>query len=209
MIFVSIIVGIREEFISAINANHSEFGLKLSIDAVERLADYFQIVQANNALLHLVAPCSPEEFAIRHVLESLTLLEFLHTGTRFADVGTGAGLPSIPCLLVRNDLSALLIESKERKAAYLEAAVNKLGIGERAKVYSRQFAEVDLGNASAVTSRALDRFSERMPRLIKWANKRRIILFGGNNIRETLEAKNVKFTENRIPKSEQRFIFCI
>ena len=202
-------MGIRQEFISAINANRSEFGLELPEDTVERLADYFEIVQANNALLHLVAPCSPEEFAIRHVLESLTLLEFLHTGTRFADVGTGAGLPSIPCLLARNDLSALLIESKERKAAYLEAAVSKLEIGDRAKVYSRQFAEVDLGDASAVTSRALDRFSERMPRLIKWADKKRIILFGGNNIRETLEAKNVKFTERRIPKSDQRFIFCI
>src|SRR5262245_63592218 len=104
----------RPEFISAIRSNQAAFGIAISEEAIERLADYFELVQAGNPLLHLVAPCSAEEFATRHILESLTLLEHLPPNARFADVGAGAGLPSIPCLIARDDLRATLIESKEK-----------------------------------------------------------------------------------------------
>ena len=72
---------------------------EMAIEEGATLADYYELVQANNPLLHLVAPSSPEEFAVRHVLESLALLKFLPERAKFADVGAGAGLPSIPCLI--------------------------------------------------------------------------------------------------------------
>ena len=202
-------MGARQEFVSAINANQAAFGLQLSSETIERLADYFELVQKNNPLLHLVAPCSPEEFAIRHVLESLSLLEYLPKDSRFADVGTGAGLPSIPCLLARNDLYGSLIESKEKKSGYLEKLSEQLGLAGRVKVHGRQFTEVELGDCSVVTARALDRFSERLPRMIKWAGKRHLLLFGGNNIRDALQARRLKFIEKQIPLSDRRFLFCI
>ncbi|MCV4777967.1 class I SAM-dependent methyltransferase, partial [Escherichia coli] len=65
------------------------------------LADYFDLVMRHNALLHLVGPCSPEDFAVRHILESIVMTGFIPTGGSFADVGAGAGLPSIPCLIAR------------------------------------------------------------------------------------------------------------
>ena len=117
----------RAQFVAALMANEGSFGIELSKPALERLADYYDLIQEHNALLHLVAPCSAEEFAVRHILESLTLLEPLPQKAKFADVGAGAGLPSIPCLLVRDDLSEILIESKEKKAKFLENAVEQLG----------------------------------------------------------------------------------
>src|SRR5258706_14710394 len=89
----------RQQFISAINQHQSAFGIELPIEKIERLADYYDLVMEHNPLLHLVGPCSPEEFAIRHILESLVLLEYLPNGTKFADVGTVAVLPAIPFLL--------------------------------------------------------------------------------------------------------------
>src|SRR5206468_9984395 len=117
--------------------------IELSGPSVESLADYYDLVQENNPLLHLVAPCSAEEFAVRHILESLILLEYLPRDPRFADVGSGAGLPSIPCLLVRGDLSALLIEAKLKKARFLKSAIHQLGLSTRASVVDRQFDETD------------------------------------------------------------------
>src|SRR3954454_483659 len=108
----------REEFIQAIRTHQTAFGVDLSDPAIERLAGYYELVMEHNPLLHLIGPCSPEEFAIRHILESLTLLEYLPRGAKFVDVGAGAGLPSIPCLLVREDLKAVLIESKEKKVGF-------------------------------------------------------------------------------------------
>ena len=107
----------RDAFLEAVRKNAPAFGIDLAEDRLGVLADYFDLVEEHNPLLHLVAPCTPEEFAVRHVLESLTLLEFLPTSARFADVGTGAGLPSIPCLIASAKLAGILIESKEKKAA--------------------------------------------------------------------------------------------
>lgn len=197
----------RQEFISAIKANQAAFGLELSAKTIERLADYYELVQQNNPLLHLVAPCSPQEFAIRHILESLTLLQFLPRGARFADVGPGAGLPSIPCLIARDDLSAVLIESKQKKVSFLETAAAKLGIDGRTIVLDRQFEEVKEKDFSFVTCRALDRFANKLPRFLKWSGKSKLILFGGPALAEALGRRNINFEERLIPFSERRYVF--
>src|SRR5258706_8582217 len=113
----------RQQFISAINQHQSAFGIELPAEKIERLADYYDLVIEHNPLLHLVGPCSPEEFAIRHILESLMLLDHLPHGAKFADVGAGAGLPSIPCLIVRGALKAVMVESKPKKTGFLCVAV--------------------------------------------------------------------------------------
>lgn len=197
----------RQELITAIDKHQSAFGLELTTETIRRLADHFDLVQAGNEFLHLVGPCSPEDFAIRHILESLTLLEYLPAGSKFADIGAGAGLPSVPCLLARDDLTAVLIESKEKKTAFLETVVAKLGLERRVSVVNRQFQEVDATGCQAVTCRALDKFSEKLPRLIKWAQKRTLLLFGGNNLRDPLIAAGVKFDERLMPLSEQRYLY--
>src|SRR5690606_35901429 len=124
----------RSEFIRALEANEAAFSIGLDDSRRERLADYFEIVMEHNDLLHLVAPCTPETFATRHVLESLSLLRHLPARAEFIDVGSGAGLPSLPCLVAASQLSAVLVESKPKKAAFLTAAIERLGLSDRAIV---------------------------------------------------------------------------
>ena len=199
----------RSEFESAIRFNQITFGLALTDAQIRKLADYYDLILQNNEFLHLVAPMTAEEFAIRHILESLTLLDYLPPKARFADVGTGAGLPSIPCLLVRDDLKALLIESKAKKVNFLKTAVKTLGLSERVQVVNRQFEETDAGNCEYVTCRALDKFTEKLPRLLKWSMRRGLLLFGGNNLKEALKNQKVKFDVKLMPLSEQRFLFIL
>ncbi len=199
----------RDQLIAAINANRAAFGIDLSEAATERLADYYELVLESNSILHLVGPCSPEEFAIRHILESLMLLKYLPKNARFADVGAGAGLPSIPCLIVREDLRGVLIESKMRKANFLQTAVDAFQMSDRAEVVNRQFEEVETGNFTVVTCRALDKLKEKLPRILKWTMRRPVFLFAGNNVRDELRNRNVNFTEILLPLSEQRFLIAI
>lgn len=199
----------RDEFINAIRSNQQAFGLELSDATLDRLADYYELVQQHNPILHLVAPCPPEEFATRHILESLTLLEYLPANAGFADVGTGAGLPSIPCLITRDDLSALLIESKLKKARFLAEAVGRLGLTVRVQISGRQFEELVAKDLSYVSCRALDKFEQKLPRLIRWAGRRTLLLFGGNNLRAALENTNLRYSERLMPLSEQRFLFVV
>jgi len=200
-------VSIRQQFVSAITANQIEFGLQLSAETTERLADYFELVQTDSPLLHLVAPCTPEEFAVRHVLESLTMLEHLPIGARFADVGTGAGLPAIPCLIAREDLHATLIESKAKKAGFLSGAVESLDLSSRANVINRQFEEVIERDFDFVSCRALDKFVEWVPRLLRWTARRTFLFFGGPALGEALRRQTPLFESRLLPLSQQRFLF--
>ena len=197
----------RDDFVDTVNANQSSFGLSIEAEQVERLAGYYDLVQEHNPILHLVGPCPPEEFAIRHILESLTLLPHLSPNTKFVDVGAGAGLPSVPCLIVRGDLHATLIESKERKAKFLNLAISELGLAERAQIVNRQFEETSPGDASSVTCRALDKFVEKLPRLIKWGKGLDLLLFGGHKLQAALECQNVAFMQKLMPLSEQRYLY--
>ena len=199
----------RKEFIEAIKTHQAAFKISLGDAQFERLADYYDLISEHNPILHLVAPMPPEEFAVRHILESLTMLEYLPKGSRFADVGTGGGLPSIPCLLVRGDLRAVLIESKEKKARFLELAANALGISARTTVTNKQFQEADPANAETITCRALDKFSEKLPGLLRWRKSRQMLLFGGPSLREALTKNKAVFIEKLMPMSEQRYLFVV
>ncbi|HSK30170.1 MAG TPA: hypothetical protein VLA17_09420, partial [Candidatus Limnocylindria bacterium] len=60
-----------------------------------------------------------------------------------------------------------------------------------------------------ITCRALDKFSDKLPRLLKWGKGQTMLLFGGNNLRETLEKLRIGFDAERMPLSEQRFLFLL
>ncbi|HMS10503.1 MAG TPA: class I SAM-dependent methyltransferase [Pyrinomonadaceae bacterium] len=192
-----------------IKANEDAFGLGLEDEQIARLEAFAAIIAEHNDLLHLVGPCSTEEFTVRHILESLYLLTFLPAEAHIADVGTGAGLPSLPCLLVREGLRATLIESKEKKCNYLAEAVERLGLGSRVEVVNRQFEEAEPGKASVITTRALDKLTRKLPKLLKWAAGRELVLFGGPALGEALKKSGTRYTEHLIPLSEQRFVFVI
>lgn len=196
----------RNDLKSAIRTHQSAFGFEIADETIERLADYYELVQEHNPILHLVGPCSAEKFAVRHVLESLTLLEFLPQNARFADIGTGAGLPAIPCLIAREDLSAVLIESKEKKAAFLQTAIAKCGLIDRAEIVNKQFSEISRPNVSYVTCRALDKFTQKLPPLLKWSGDRTLLFFGGPALRQAMLNAGLKIREKLMPMSEQRYL---
>lgn len=185
-----------------------DYGLALSAETVRGLACYYTLLTRWNERLHLVAPCDPEEFATRHLLESLLLLRFFPSGATIVDIGSGAGLPIIPCLIARPDLSATLIESSQKKSVFLREALSQIGILDRATIVAKPFEETEAPNASFVTCRALDQFMNKVSALVKWAPQKSVLLlFGGELLRQKLEITGVRYAEFLIPFSEKRFLF--
>ena len=197
----------RESFINSIKQNQNEFGLSLPGSRLEILAQFYELIQKHNEILHLVAPTTTEEFVKRHILESLTLLDFLPSGSVFADIGTGAGLPSVPCLIVREDLRGILIESKLKKAGFLEKVLQNCGLKDRAEILNRQFQEIEPPDVSHVTCRALDKFTKRFPKILKWTKGRKLLFFGGQNLATQFTEAGIKFEQKLLPLSEKRFLF--
>jgi 16S rRNA (guanine527-N7)-methyltransferase len=200
----------RGEFERALAEHADEFGVRLGEDVRARLGEYFEMVSAWNARLHLVAPCPPAEFAVRHVLESLLALQFIEEGAAVVDVGSGAGLPIVPCLLARADIGGLLVESSQRKAVFLRETLARLGRGESARVMAERFEKLEPPEADCLTCRALERFTEVLPHLLAWAARVPVLLlFGGESLRERLRLLGLQFETLHVPKSERRFLFVV
>ncbi len=197
----------REQFVKALLDNQEFFDVSLTTEKLDELSVYYELVQKHNEILHLVAPSSPETFAVRHILESLFLQKFLSENARFADIGTGAGLPSVPCLIFREDLRGVLIESKLKKANFLEEVLKECKLEKRAKVFDRQFEELLKPEVDFVTCRALDKFTGKLPKIIKWSKGCALLLFGGDNLSAELKKCGKKFEQKLIPHSEKRFLF--
>ena len=198
------------ELSDALVRHAPQYGVRLDAAALAALREYYELVTAWNARLHLVAPCPPAEFAARHVLESLLAAEHIAEGAHVADVGSGAGLPIIPCLIARADLSATLIESSPKKAVFLREALRRAGAHERAKVIAERFERTPAPDAAYVTCRALDRFTELLPKLLAWSPPgSTLLLFGGDSLREQLEQSARAYQALHIPESERRFLFVV
>ena len=199
-----------EKLEQALLQQMGRYGLELSPDALARLSSYHEFLLTWNNRLHLVAPCSPEEFARRHILESLILVSHLPHGAKVADVGSGGGLPTLPCLIARPDLTATLIESSQRKAIFLREALNKTGTAHLATIIARPFEKITAPPVDFVTCRALDRFIQKLSGLIRWAPvNSSLLLFGGEALIDQLQQNGVRFTKLLIPNSEKRFLLSV
>ena len=193
-----------DRFEQSLVSNMGSFNLDLSAETVTRLGEYYSLLTRWNDRLHLVAPCEPEEFAVRHVLESLLLLQHLPPNAKIADIGSGGGLPIIPCLIARPDLEATLIESSQKKVVFLREALNRLGL--QAVVVAQRFEDVPAPDVLFVTCRALDQFTQKLPALIKWAPRgSTLLLFGGEALAKQLR----NFEQFLIPQSEKRYLFLL
>jgi 16S rRNA (guanine527-N7)-methyltransferase len=203
------------EFRNALKANAASYGASLTAEDIAALAKYYQLLTAWNPRLHLVAPVAASEFATRHVLESLVLLNELPTVARIADIGSGGGLPIIPCLIVRPDLRAVLIEASPKKTVFLREALREVlsqppGSEEPARIIADRFEDISPPAVDFVTCRALERFEETIPRLLKWAPENAsLLLFGGEGLGKRIAAAGGVARSILLPNSEQRFLFVV
>lgn len=196
-----------DSFSQALRNHAADFGLTFRDEDIVGLGGYYSLLLKWNPRLHLVAPCSPEQFATRHILESLLLLRHFPRDARVVDVGSGAGLPIIPCLMLRDDLRATLIESSQRKAAFLREALRGVPNSGSSTVIAGRFEERPAPPADFITSRALDRFQQVLPKLIDWAPpSSTLLLFAGRAVVNEIDGLLPSVKAERIPGSEQRFL---
>jgi 16S rRNA (guanine527-N7)-methyltransferase len=201
---------LTKKFRETLESEAAAYGVMLAPAALDSLEKYYELLNVWNARVHLVAPCSPQEFATRHILESLLLLKHLPNDGRIAEVGAGAGLPIIPCLLVRRDLRAVLIEASQKKAVFLREALSRIAIANRASVIAERFESVPAPEVGFVTCRALERFEEMLPQLLEWAPpKSMLLLFGGQRLEKGIESLGYTCVAELIPKSKARYLFLV
>src|ERR1700684_2905405 len=87
---------------------------------------------------------------------------------RLADVGSGAGFPAVPIRMVSDELSVILIESNQKKAAFLMELARALELVNVEVRRSRmEDVAIDAAKVDFVTARALGIDDE----FLNWAHK--------------------------------------
>ncbi len=108
-------------------------GVRLDTAAQAKLVAYLERLLAENEVMNHTAITDWEEAWSRHLVDSLALVGPLEAfGARtVVDVGSGGGLPGIPLAIAVPGLAVTLVESRAKKAAFLERVATELGLAVR------------------------------------------------------------------------------
>ena len=136
-----------------------KLNLNLASAVQQKLLDYLALIEKWNRVYNLTAVREPGKMLSHHIFDSLAVLPFV-TGAAIADVGSGAGLPGIPLALAMPDAQFSLIESNQKKSAFLNQAVIELGLGNATIIAERVEASGLAGRFDCVLSRAFSDVGE-------------------------------------------------
>lgn len=105
-------------------------GFEPTPETLSRFETYAEMLVDWNTRINLTAITDPEGIAVKHFLDSLLLLRAVEVpeNAKLLDVGAGAGFPSLPCKLIRPDLSVTLLDSLQKRIGFLETLCESLGI---------------------------------------------------------------------------------
>jgi 16S rRNA (guanine527-N7)-methyltransferase len=142
--------------------------LRAGLDALEcpleperigLLETYLALLQRWNRTYSLTAVRKPEDMVVRHLLDSLSVLNLVR-GRRLLDAGTGAGLPGIPLAIVRPEWEFTLLDSGGKKVRFLNQVKRALDLRNVAPVQARLESFADERGFDTIISRALTRLAD-------------------------------------------------
>ncbi|MGH9489534.1 MAG: 16S rRNA (guanine(527)-N(7))-methyltransferase RsmG [Terriglobales bacterium] len=140
-------------FRRALAAALPDYGVEPTAERLDRLGHYLAMLAAWNQRTRLVGRAEPELLARRHVGESLFLHRLIPlAGQTLLDLGSGAGFPGLALQLAFPDMDTTLVESKQKKAAFLAAVTAQMGMG---RVCAERLEALQV-QAEIVTVRAIE-----------------------------------------------------
>jgi 16S rRNA (guanine527-N7)-methyltransferase len=114
----------------------AELGLALPPAAEQRLLDYLALLHKWNRIYNLTAVREPSRMVSQHLLDCLAVAPHLKADT-ILDVGSGPGLPGIPLAMAAPRTHVTLLESSQKKTAFLQQAKLELKLDNVAVVCER------------------------------------------------------------------------
>lgn len=155
-------------------------GIDVSRETEVLLCRFVDLVEKWTARINLVSGNSLVDIWTRHVLDSAQLYRFVPDGAQhWADLGSGAGFPGLViCILSRDRPEVLhmtLVESDQRKAAFLRTAARELGLAP--KVIAARIEHIQGLQADVLSARALGPLAQLLNHADRHLSKTGVALF--------------------------------
>lgn len=106
--------------------------------------------------INLTAIKEDEEIAVKHFLDSLTLIRIIGTKGDLLDIGSGGGFPAIPLKIARHELHVVSVDAVEKKIIFQRHVARQLGLQRFEALHARaeELAAKHAGRFDWVVSRA-------------------------------------------------------
>jgi 16S rRNA (guanine527-N7)-methyltransferase len=157
-------------------------------DGIELARAYTHRLAQDSETFGLLGPRELPRIWSRHVINSALLSELVPDESLVADVGSGAGLPGIPMAIAQPKAHFTLIEPMERRAKWLSAVVQDLGI-KNVDVIRARAEEVSRTDFDIVTARAvaaLDKLLKLLTPLTRGSNLKTVLALKGSRAPEEI-----------------------
>ncbi len=153
------------------------------------ISKYIDLLMKWNARINLTAIRAAEEMVQRHFGESFFAASHVlsqATVEKVIDLGSGAGFPGVPFAMLAPQVQVTLIESNQKKAAFLRELIYQLSL-KNAQVFNDR-GEKYTQTADVVTMRAVESFSKALPLAIQLAEPggRIALMIGSSQVQETM-----------------------
>ncbi len=163
--------------------------------AWEKLEKFRSLLLEYNGRYNLTAITEEKDILYKHFLDSAAGVDLFPVGAKAAEVGSGAGFPSIVLKILREDLSFDLFESVGKKCDFLKVAAAELGL-KNVHIYNLRAEDATRDKKfreqyDVVTARAVARMnslSEYCLPFVKVGG--RFIAYKSGDISEIEEGKN-------------------
>jgi 16S rRNA (guanine527-N7)-methyltransferase len=154
----------------------------VSRETLARLKVYADFLADWNVRHNLVAKSTLPDLWHRHFWDSAQLAAHIPAQARtLADLGSGAGFPGLVLALLRPELSVTLHEATTKKCAFLQSAVDRMGI--KVTVRNSRLEDLPAQAFDVVAARAL----APLPQLLQYAYP----FTGPNSVCLFLKGQNV------------------
>ncbi|MCS7250008.1 MAG: 16S rRNA (guanine(527)-N(7))-methyltransferase RsmG [candidate division WOR-3 bacterium] len=108
----------------------NSFGISLDEEKLDKLVRYHKLLLSERQRLNLYSLRDMERLIKYHFVDSVVVIKLISENKVVADLGSGAGFPGVIIKIFRPDLKVYLIESKHKKAVFLEKVILDLDLKE-------------------------------------------------------------------------------
>lgn len=106
----------------------SENNIVISDNQLAQFEKYAALLKEWNEKMNLTAITDDEGIAVRHFIDSISLLKFYNIKGKVIDIGTGAGFPGIPLKIMRPEIELTLLDSLNKRLVFLDEVCRELKI---------------------------------------------------------------------------------
>lgn len=120
----------EQAFIAELNRIFKQNGLASYLSA-ERSEKFYRLtvrMLEENEKYNLTAIVDPEKIILSHYADCVAMAKALPEGASVIDVGCGAGFPTLPVAIVREDLKILAVDSTAKRINYVRESAELLGL---------------------------------------------------------------------------------